>query len=268
MNNRISKIPNDVQDRNSVAWKKLCEYVDEVSENGTDEFVPREALGDELFAQIFTLPESISKLKKIKKIGLYGSKLKRMPPEIGQMESLEYFDPYTSYNLRWFPFEIYKCKKLKDSRISIRALYGNNKNRMGFPKLDHNPVRYFGDNLKCSVCENNLTYETTNQMWITARVGTDIIPMLANLCSKECEQKLPKPPKNYVQTPHKGGADLVQPPNEDELWGIEMAEREKAEKEHSDMEKPVEQIKNKSERVKLGFSKLLILKFVRKIWEK
>ena len=49
MNNNISKIKNNIQDRNSIAWKKLCEYVDEVAENGTDEFIPREALGDELF---------------------------------------------------------------------------------------------------------------------------------------------------------------------------------------------------------------------------
>lgn len=268
MNNRISKIPNDIQNRDSVAWKKLCEYVDQVAESGTDEFVPREYLGDELFAEIFTLPESIAKLKKVKKIGLYGSNLKRIPPEIGEMESLEYFDPYTSYDLHWFPFEIYKCKRLKDSRISTRALYGNYKNRMRFPRLDHNPVKYYGDKLKCSVCEKELTYETTNQMWITARVGTDTIPMLANLCSKECEQHLPKPPKNYVQIPHKGGTDLVQPPDEDELWEIEMAEREKAEKENSDKEKPIGQKSTESEKVKLDVSKLPILKLVRKIWEK
>ncbi|WP_207893762.1 hypothetical protein [Tenacibaculum sp. M341] len=215
MNKRISRIPNDVQDRDSVAWKKLCEYVNQVAENGSEEFVPRKALGDELFSQISTLPESIKKLKKVKKMYLYGSNLKRIPPEIGEMESLEYFDPYTSYNLHWFPFEITKCKNLIDSRISTRALYGNYKNRMGFPKLNHNPVRYFGNELKCSVCNKDLTYETTNQMWITAKVATDIIPMLANLCSLKCEQQLPKSPQNYVPVPHKGGASLVQPLDED-----------------------------------------------------
>ncbi len=268
MNKRISKIPNNVQDRSSIAWKKLCEYVDQVAENGSDEFVPREALGDELFAQIFTLPESIGKLKKVKKIGLYGSNLKRIPPEIGQMESLEYFDPYTSYDLHWFPFEIYKCKKLKDSRISTRALYGNFKNRMGFPRLDHNPVKYFGNNLRCSVCEKELTHETTNQIWITAHVGTDTIPMLANLCYKECDRDLPKPPENYVQFPHKGGADLIQPPDEDELWKIEIAERDKIEKENTNKQETVKQINTKRETVKLDVSKLPIIKLVRKIWEK
>ncbi|MBF8151603.1 leucine-rich repeat domain-containing protein [Winogradskyella sp. F6397] len=266
MNKRISKIPNDVQDRNSVAWKKLCEYIDEVAEKGADEFVPREALGNELFSEIFTLPESISKLKKVTKIGLYGSNLKRIPPEIGEMESLEYFDPYTSYDLNWFPYEITKCKKLKDSRISTRALYGNYKNRMGFPKLDHNPVRYFGENLKCSVCDKELDYGQTNQMWITAHVGTDTVPMLANLCSEQCRENLKKPPKDYVQFPHKGGADLVQPLDEDELWEIEMAERENAEKENEF--EPTEEIKTQSENKKLNISKLPILKLVRKIWEK
>ena len=106
MNNRISKIENNVQDRNSKAWKMLCEYVDRIAEEGKDEFAPYEELGADLYSEIYTLPESISKLKKVKKIWLYGSKLKRIPPEIGQMESLEYFDPYTSYNLHWFPFEL------------------------------------------------------------------------------------------------------------------------------------------------------------------
>lgn len=68
-------------------------------------------------------------------MGLYGSNLKRIPPEIGQMESLEFFDPYTSYDLHWFPFEIYKCKKLKDSRISTRTLCGIIKTEWDFQNL-------------------------------------------------------------------------------------------------------------------------------------
>lgn len=210
MNNRISRIQNDVQDRKSLAWERLCSYIEHVAKNEIEDFEPRQALGDALFLQIYTLPESIAKLKKVKKMNLYGSKLKRIPPEIGAMESLEYFCPYTSYDLHWFPYEITKCKKLKDSTISTRALYGNHKNRMKFPKLEHNPVRYFGDKLKYSVCEKALDYQNTNQMWITALVGTDAIPMLANLCSKKCEQELLKPPKNYIQHPHKGGVNLIQ----------------------------------------------------------
>lgn len=95
MNNRISAIKNDVQDRNSYAWKRLCDYIEKVASEGNDEFSPLEELGPELFSQIYTLPETISKLKKVKKVWLYGSKLKRIPPEIGKMEALEYFDPHT-----------------------------------------------------------------------------------------------------------------------------------------------------------------------------
>jgi len=227
MQKRISRIENSVQDKNSPAWKKLCEYVDLVAENGSDEFTPREYLGNELFEQIHTLPQSISKLKKVTKISLYGSQLKRIPPEIGEMQNLTHFDPYTSYNLHWFPYEITKCKKLIDSRISTRALYGNYKYRNGFPKLNHNPVRYENEKVNCSICEKEMEYIETEQFWVSLNVGTDVIPLLVNVCSAECKEKIPKPSENYVQFPHKGGADLKQPLTEDELWEIEMEQYEK-----------------------------------------
>ena len=259
MSNRISKIPNDVQNRNSIAWKKLCEYIDDIAENGKDEFVPREALGDELFSEIYILPESISKLKKVKKIGLYGSKLKRIPPEIGEMESLEYFDPYTSYDLNWIPYEITNCKKLKDSRISTRALYGNFKNRKGFPRLEHNPVRYYGDKLNCSVCKKRLTYEETNQYWLSLKVGTDVLPLLTNLCSNECLAKLPTPPKYYVQYPHRGGSNLEQP-NIDE-WDYMKENLYSLRNQNKSVSK-------ESKEVNTDWKQMKLIKLVRKIWEK
>jgi hypothetical protein len=253
MNKRISKIDNNVQDRNSVAWKKLCNYVDKVATENGEEFSPLEELGQELFAQIYTLPETISKLKSVKKVWLYGSKLKHIPPEIGEMEALEYFDPYTSYELHWFPYEITKCKNLKDSRVSTRTLYGNWKNRMGFPRLTHNPVRYSGDTVNCSICNKTMTYEQTNQLWISLNVGTDILPLLTNLCSKECENKLPIPPKNYLQFAHKGGADLKQPFDEDEFFEIEMKNYEN----------------EQSNKVTKTKKKIFpMLKMIRKIWER
>jgi len=267
MDTKISKIENDVQDRSSVAWKKLCDYVDKVANENSDEFSPLEELGQELFAQIYTLPETISKLKKVKKVWLYGSKLKRIPPEIGEMEALEYFDPYTSYDLHWFPYEITKCKNLKNSRVSTRALYGNWKNRMRFPLLAHNPVRYSGDTVNCSVCGKSMTYEQTNQLWISLSVGTDILPLLTNLCSTECENNLPKPPKDYVQFPHKGGADLLQPPDEDKRF--ELA-REKSKKEQI---KDITQI-NHTENIEVFIDRqsekkeFPMLKLIRKIWKR
>ena len=275
-----SIIENDVQDRSSLAWKRRCQYVDEIAANGSDEFVPREALGNELFAQIHTLPESISKLKKVTKIGLYGSALKRIPPEIGEMDSLEYFDPYTSYNLNWFPYEIMDCKKLKDSRISTRALYGNFKNRMEFPILDNNPVRYSGENLNCSICKKEINYSETNQLWITLRTGTDTIPLLANLCSIECQEELPSLEESehypYVNHPHKGGSSLKQPPTEHDLWLKRRAQREEEEKlikqDDNATNKSPKQVNTdytKIETVKLkSFKDLKPLKLIRKIWEK
>jgi len=266
MNERICKIENDVQDRNSVAWKKLCDYVDKVATENRDEFSPVEELGQELFAQIHTLPKTISKLTKVKKVWLYGSKLKRIPPEIGEMEALEYFDPYTSYDLHWFPYEITKCKNLKDSRVSTRTLYGNWKNRMGFPRLTHNSVQYSGDMINCSVCSKTMTYEQTNQLWISLRVGTDILPLLTNLCSKECESKLPIPPKDYVQFAHKGGTDLEQSLDEDERFELEMKNNEDEQNKNitrtsqtNNIERPDTDIEKK---------KFPLLKLIRKIWER
>lgn len=211
MSNRISRIQNDVQDRSSEAWQRLCEYIDQLAESGEEIFAPYEVLGNEFYFQIHTLPESISRLKKVKQVWLYGSNLKRIPPEIGEMVSLEYFDPYKSHNLYWLPYEITNCKNLVDSRVSTRVLYGNCMNRKGFPRLDHNPVKYYGDQVKCSVCKKEITYGENNQFWLTLEVGTDDLPLLVNLCSDECYHKLPQPTHGYVKEAHKGGAKLVQP---------------------------------------------------------
>jgi len=207
----ISRVQDNVQDKNSLAWKKLCDYIDQLADSGGEEFSPREILGDEDFFQIFTLPASIAKLKKVKKVLLYGSKLKYIPPAIGEMEALAYVDLYTSYDLNWLPYEISNCKKLIESRISTRVLFGNYKNRMPFPRLDHNPVRYDEDKLQCSICNKGIDYAFTNQLWISLNIGTDVLPLLVNSCSMACQEKLPMPPENYLQYPHKGGRSIKKP---------------------------------------------------------
>lgn len=209
-------IENEVQDKSSEAWEKLCAYVDMVAERGDTKFSPAKYLGREFYQQIHTLPASIQKLKQVKEMYLYGSQLKRIPPEIGAMESLEIFEPYTSYQLHWFPYEITRCKNLKNSTVSTRALYGNYKFRSPFPDLNVYPVKYEGNVLKCSVCQREINQEDTNQLWITLRVATDVLPLLVNSCSDDCERQLPTPPKAYVQYPHKGGPNLIQP--SDEEW--------------------------------------------------
>lgn len=45
------------------------------------------------------------------------------------------FEPYTSYSLHWFPYELTRCMNLRDSTVSTRALYGNIKYRPAFPRL-------------------------------------------------------------------------------------------------------------------------------------
>jgi hypothetical protein len=211
MDNGLLKIPNNVQDKNTEAWYRLYEYVEQVYEEELEEFHPSKVLGRELYHQIFTLPDSIAKLKKVKVFHLYGSKLKRIPTAIGQMEGLEKFIPYTSYDLHWFPYEITYCKNIKDSIVSTRAIYGNYKGTMMFPSLEGNPVRYHTPTIRCSHCRKEMPQEETDQYWISLVVGTDVLPLLVNVCSEECRNNLPTPPTNYFQYPHKGGVEMGLP---------------------------------------------------------
>ena len=130
------------------------------------------------------------------------------------MTALEKFTPYTSYDLHWFPYEITQCKKLKDSTVSTRALYGNYKFRTIFPSLTEHRVQYFGENTTCSICGEAESTTAFNQVWISRWVGTDVLPLLANLCSESCFQALPSGAENYLSYPHKGGINLHQPPTE------------------------------------------------------
>ncbi|MEN7547555.1 leucine-rich repeat domain-containing protein [Rapidithrix thailandica] len=198
------KVRKDTQDRDSLAWNKLLHLIEEAIADGREEFHPAKALGLEYWKDIRTLPKEISGLKKVKHLMLYGSNLTRLPQEIGEMESLEKFTPYTSYGLRWFPYELMYCEKLRESTVSTRALFGNFKNKKPFPDLEKNPVKYYAGN-KCSVCgkaENQVSFE---QYWISVKVATDVLPLLAIVCSKECLEELPEPAQNYYPKAHKGG---------------------------------------------------------------
>jgi hypothetical protein len=255
---KISKVENDNQDRTSNAWKKLCDYIEELVESGSEEFSPRDKMGD-LFLDIHTLPESIAKLKRVKKVWLYGSNIKRIPPEIGEMESLEQFDPYTSYGLHWFPYEIINCKKLKSSRISTRALYGNYKNRMGFPSLKSNPIRYHHKTVNCSICKKTMSYELTDQYWVSMSIGTDVVPLLTNVCSEVCKTSIASPSNDYIQFPHKGGSELKQPLTKDERWKLEKKQNEVDVSKNIHVSANVEEDKRK---------KFQLLKPTYKLWEK
>jgi hypothetical protein len=202
----------EVQDTECSGWQRLNELIDDAARDRRDVFSPGPALTGEQWGQITTLPASIARLKSVKHLVLYGSRLVRIPPEIGEMASLEEFTPYTSYRLHWFPYEILRCKKLTRSTISTRALYGNFKFRPPFPRLPQVNAAYLP--ARCSVCDGPLVDVPPIQLWISLRVGTDVIPLLVHACSDRCVAALPAPPEGYVQYPHTGGLDLVQPATE------------------------------------------------------
>ena len=197
------------QDTECAGWQRLNALIEEAARDGRTEFSPARDMTPAEWVQIIELPRSIAKLKAVKHLILYGSSLVRIPPEIGEMESLEKFSPYTSYRLHCFPYEITRCRKLKDSTISTRALYGNYKSRAPFPML---PQVFPGWRpARCSVCDGPFGTKFPLQYWITLPVATDVIPLLVHACSEQCIAKLPRPPEEYVDHPHQGGLTLRQP---------------------------------------------------------
>jgi hypothetical protein len=201
---------SEIQNTNCDAWKSLETYVQKVDADGNDEFNPIVGIGYEQWQQIITLPRSIGSLKSVKVLNLYGSHLVRIPPEIGEMTRLEEFDPYTSYCLHWLPYEITRCKKLRRSRVSTRALYGNYKHRAPFPRLPSTLPEIAP--ASCSVCEGPFTDYGPYQVWISLWVATDVLPLLVHACSSECARNLPKPAPGYVSDAHHGGLEVRQPP--------------------------------------------------------
>jgi hypothetical protein len=115
------------QDTTSDGWKRLLDLVEEAASDEREVFAPFGEMKREEAAQVVALPPAIGKLKAVKDLVLYGSYLVRIPQEIGEMTGLEWFVPYTSWRLHWFPFEITRCANLCMSTVSTRKLYGNYK---------------------------------------------------------------------------------------------------------------------------------------------
>lgn len=203
---------SELQNTDCDAWKLLENLVEAAASKGSKEFSPGLEMPPELWAQIITLPTSIVNLASVKRLYLYGSNLVRIPPEIGAMESLEELDIYTSYRLHWLPYEVTRCQKLKRSRASTRALYGNYKYRPPFPRLSEDSSKTGFIPGSCSVCNRNFTPESVRQVWISLLVGADVFPLLVNACSKECAGRLPQPAYGYFDQPHTGGLQVKQPP--------------------------------------------------------
>lgn len=223
---RPTKFHAERQDTAAPGWIRLIELIEEAAADGREVFKPLVELTAEQRRQVVTLPPTIAKLTSVKHLVLYGSNLVRIPPEIGAMASLEEFTPYTSRRLHWFPYEITRCPNLRRSTVSTRWIYGNYKHRPHFPQLaepvaaqdldltDLDP-RIWGTTAipACSVCDQPVNGASLHQAWISLWTsGADVLPLLVNACSPECIEALPRPAKGYVQTPHRGGPGLEQPP--------------------------------------------------------
>jgi hypothetical protein len=213
------------QDLTATGWLHLQALIEEAATDERTEFKPFVELAAEERRQIITLPPTIAKLTSVRRLVLYGTNLVRIPPEIGAMISLENFQPYTSHRLHWYPYELTRCQRLKDSTVSTRVLYGNFKFRPPFPAL--RPVTEAHDAdfaaldphtwgteavRTCSVCDGPVDREL-RQAWISLRAGTDALPLLVNACSAACIAALPQPHDGYIPAPHTGGPHIVQPPS-------------------------------------------------------
>jgi len=207
----------DLQDTECVAWKRVCSNVEEAALDGRQTFKPLDGLSPDERAMITTLPPTIAKLTRVTQLYFYGSFISRVPPEIGAMTSLSSFEPYTSYRLHWMPYEVTRCTNLRSSTVSTRALYGNFKQRWPFPDLTTTRRRPPGGGVpttrNCSVCTKVFVDEQQHQhrVWISLRVATDVWPLLVNACSAECVANLPPAAEKYIEHPHRGGPDVVQP---------------------------------------------------------
>ncbi|MBK8256238.1 MAG: leucine-rich repeat domain-containing protein [Polyangiaceae bacterium] len=207
----------EVQDTACDAWHIVSDGITLAIDRGDTLFEPLAGLTSAQRQQIITLPASIGQMKDVTELRLYGSHLVRLPPEIGGMSSLQYLDVYTSYCLHFFPYEITRCRQLKRSRVSTRALYGNYKHRPPFPHLRLHKNQEALARLTpptCSVCGGPLGEAGPQWRWLTLRVGTDCMPLLVAACSAACIEALPTAPADYVQTAHIGGRHIVQPPVE------------------------------------------------------
>ncbi len=205
-----ASIHTDAQDETSEAWSQLLALIEHTADRGLTEFAPGPELGPDLWRQIVTLPPSIARMERVKALNLYGSNLHSIPPAIDHMKSLEIFSPYTSYRLHWFPYEITHCSSLKESTVSTRALYGNHKFRPTFPRLPARLPETFQVD-RCSVCGLPHPHSGLRQHWISLRVATDVLPLVAHTCSERCRESLGAPPDDYLDHAHYGGTELVQP---------------------------------------------------------
>jgi hypothetical protein len=207
---RSRKVHLEHSDADGEAWRQLLALIDEAAADGRGQFAPSRSIPNPLWREIVTLPAGIGRLTRVRDLNLYGSNLIAIPPQIGGMTGLENFQPYTSRRLHWFPYELTRCTRLRDSTVSTRHLYGNFKTRLPFPAL---PAAVPEGSVPptCSVCDRGFTESGPIQVWISLWVATDVLPLLVHACSQSCVTALPPPPEGYVQRPHPGGPTFNTP---------------------------------------------------------
>jgi hypothetical protein len=196
------------QDNGAAGWTKVRELIERTKRAEALLFEPSAHIPWEDWMRVITLPPEMASLADVRNVRLYGSHLRRLPPEIGHMSNLEDLDIYTSYSLHWLPYEVTRCTKLHQSRMSTRALYGNRNTRLPFPRLATALEALLPST--CSVCDRP-SDRTLEPFWITLRIATDTVPLLVHSCSKECTLSLPRPPEGYFERPHKGGGGVGMP---------------------------------------------------------
>lgn len=208
------------QDTSAPGWLHLLALIDEAAADGREVFKPLVEMSPEERRQVITMPPSIGTLTAVKHLVVYRSNLVRLPAQIGAMASLQVFEPYTSHRLHWFPYELTRCKNLKESTVSTRSVFGNFNYRPPFPVLRQGPLpsgdldpRLWGADAisSCSVCDSPFTERGIRQVWLSARVATDVLPLLVNACSDACIGALPQGAERHVRLPHSGGRDVLQP---------------------------------------------------------
>ncbi|HPF38831.1 MAG TPA: leucine-rich repeat domain-containing protein [Phycisphaerae bacterium] len=206
------QVPNfhlETQDQTAPGWRAITRLIEQSAHARAGILEPSSRIPWEDWIGVITLPMTIASLEKVKQIRLYGSHLRRIPPDIGRMNALQSLDLYRSYLLHWLPYEVLRCRRLTESRMSVRALYGNRKTRLPFPRLS-NPIELLLPST-CSVCDRSFDERAPRLHWTTQRVATDTVPLLVHTCSKACVDSVPSAPKGCFERPHRGGGGVGMP---------------------------------------------------------
>jgi hypothetical protein len=199
----------EAQDQSAAGWAQVTDLIGRLARTDAPILEPSAQIPWEDWMRVVTLPAQVESLTHVLEVRLYGSHLRRLPPEIGRMASLRELDIYTCYSLHWLPYEVTRCANLRASRMSTRALYGNRKTRLPFPRLSE-PIEVLLP-ATGSVCAQPFGARTPQPFWTTQRVGTDYVPLLIHSCSSTCIDAVPYAPSGFFKRPHKGGGGVGMP---------------------------------------------------------